>query len=52
MAGAQYSAHDGAPVTTTIFQGAALTRGLSMADNFQPRPPPAAKLIRRTTVSG
>ena len=43
-AGAQYSAQDGAPVTTTIFQGAGLSRGVSSAEMRQPWPPPASKL--------
>ncbi len=32
MTGAQYSAHDGAPVITTIFQGAGSGRGVISAD--------------------
>ena len=51
-AGAQYSAHEGAPVMTTIFHGAGLSRGVASAEIRQPRPPPAWKLTRRTTVSG
>ena len=43
---------DGAPVMTTIFQGAGVSRGVLRAEIFQPCPPPAVKLIRRTTVSG
>ena len=50
-AGAQYSDQDGAPVTTTIFQGAGLARGVSSADMRQPWPPPASKWMRRTRSS-
>jgi hypothetical protein len=51
MTGAQYSAHDGAPVMTTIFQGAGRGRGVDKADIRQPNPPPAVKVMRRTTSS-
>ena len=51
--GAQYSAQEGAPGTTTIFNGARRARAWSPArEIFQPRPPPAVKLMRRITLSG
>ncbi len=52
MTGAQYSPQDGAPVTTTNFQGAGWARGVERAEIRQPRPSPALKLIRLITVSG
>ena len=52
MTGAQYSAHEGAPVMTTIFQGAGRTLGVVSAEIRHPRPPPAVKVILRTTSSG
>ncbi len=51
MTGAQYSAHDGAPVITTIFHGAGWGRGVWRADTRHPNPPPASKLKRLTTSS-
>jgi hypothetical protein len=52
MAGAQYSAQDGAPVMTTIFHGAGRSRGVFSADRVHFRPPPASKAKRFTTLSG
>jgi hypothetical protein len=39
-------------VITTIFQGGGVSRGVSSAEIVQPWPPPARKVVRRTTVSG
>src|SRR5688572_6212104 len=50
--GAQYSDQDGAPVTTTIFHSAGVSRGVDRAEIFQPKPLPDSKVIRLTIVSG